>query len=672
MTSRISLDKLVKEELKHHVISIFASVLLFLFEVVFFYFEIQRIVQYARSVEYYQEAIAAAAEPTITAMLPVMILAIFLAAEYFHYLHSQKKTDFYMSLPLNRKNQFWMGVIVCGILFLVPCVIAIGCECAVMYATGYGTSLCLKNMLWMLVCKILAFFACFLTMALAMIMTGHLAIAFLGFGAFCTYVPLILRWIIPIYKGIFFKTYVNEYSYSIVWNYFSPVTVIHGLTRDFVNWTLQNHWNYLVASIVFIIIIGWIAQRLYVKRPAEAAGRAMAFPKINSLLRFMIVIPLALYSGWFIYEIAPKARELWLVVGTLVGVFLLHGVLESIFQFDIKGMLKQKKQLCISMLFCLTFLLIFKMDIFKYDEFVPEIEHVESVKMFPTYKGICFYEDLYADQFGGITGDSLADIIELAEVLAEQSDRVFEQLDTNSNIGFVRFVYQMKNGRTKERQYYMNLGDETVATLLNKICATRDFKATFYGLYSMESSDIKKLTYEDVFSTETLSFTEEEQREFVELYLKELTELTFTEFEAVDKVARMQVEYKKDVLKQGMPYNETCDIYKNFTQTIEFLEEHGIAVNGVLEEGKIISLETYAIYDDETEQENSGYVITDEELLENIKTELIMPDLYDSDYVGSVENVREGKIDLLINGRHQICDVWIRENTEKILETAIE
>lgn len=670
MTSRISLDKLIKEEMKHHVISIFASVLLFLFEIVFFYFEIQRLLQYKRSVQYYKEVIAVAAEPTITAMFPVMILAIFLAAEYFHYLHSQKKTDFYMSLPLNRKKQFWIGVIVCGILFLIPCVFAFGCECTIMYATGYGTSLCLKNMTWMLICKIFAFFACFLTMALAMIMTGHLVIAFFGFGAFCTYVPFILKWLIPVYEEIFFKTYVNEYSFSEVWNYFSPATVIYGLTRDFENWTIQRHWHYLVASFVFVIIIGWIAQRLYIKRPAEAAGRAMAFPKINPFIRFLIVIPFSLYSGWFVFEIAPKARKWWLLVGTLVGVVLLHGVLESVFRFDIKGMLKQKKQLCISMLLCTIFLLVFQLDIFKYDEFVPELENVESVKIFPSYNVINFYNGLYAEQRGGITGETLTDVLEFADIMVAQNDFTFKQLNTNDNIGYVYITYRMKNGRVKERFYYMNLGDETVAASLNKICATRDFKDDFYQLYSVESKDIKKLTYEDVFTTETLSFTEEEQKEFIDIYCEELAKLSFTELNEVDKVARIQLEYKESL---ALSYQETCDIYRNFNQTIEFLEEHGLSVNGALEEGKITSLEIYSIYDDETEQETSGYVITDEELLENVKKELIMTELYDdSNYVSGVANVRAGKMDVLVNGRHQTCDVWIRENTEKILETAIE
>lgn len=672
MTSRISLDKLIRKEFRYHIISIFASVVVFGAELLFFYFEIQRLIQFSESVEYYKEVIAIAAEPTINAMVPTMILAVFLSIEYFGYLHSQKKTDFYMSLPLRRKEQFWLGVLVCGIIFFIPCVCAVGAECIAMYATGYGNVLGLKNMFWMLVCKILTFWVCFLSMTLAMIMTGHLVTAVLGFGAFCTYISLILKWLFPVYKSVFFKTYIVNYNASEMWDFFSPVMLIHGLTRDFENWSIENHWHYLVACIVFIIIIGWITQKLYMIRPAEAAGRAMAISKMNTTIRFLIVIPLALYCGWIFYTFAPTARIIWLFIGTLCGTVFLHGIVESVFQFDIKGMLCKKKQLCVSVMICCGFILVFQFDLLKYDEYIPVSEQVEAVHIIPQYNGIDFTSYLHIERSDGISGETLDDVLEFVEVLAEQNEQAFEGLiDGNDKIGYLIVTYQMKNGKTKERRYHMNLGDENVSGLLNKICATQEFKKDFCVLYDVDSSDIKKLIYEDVFTTQTLSLSEDDQEELLAIYLEELKNLSFTDMEEVDKIARFQLEYKESANVRLFFY-ETCDIYSNFVKTRTFLEKHGVIINGALESGEIVSLEIYPEYTEDNGKEIPGYIVEDQNMLSRVKDELIMKDLYDDGYVQSVENVRHGNIEILLNGNYNSYDVWIRKNTEKILETAIE
>lgn len=676
MTSRISLGKLIKEELKHHIISIFAVVLVFLGEILFFYFAIQKLIQEGRTMQYYREVLASEGEPTITAMIPTMMLAVLLAIEYFNYLHSQQKVDFYMSLPMRRKNQFWMGIIVCGIIYLVPCVCATGCECIVMYATGYGTSLCLENMIWRFLCKMIAFAACFLTMTLAMIMTGHLVVAMLGFGAFCSYVPLILRWIVPVYESVFFDTYTASYDSSGVWNYFSPITLIYGLTRDYLNWTIARHWQYFIASIVFVVIIGCITRIAYIKRPAEAAGRAMAFSKMNSLIRFLIVIPLALYFGWVISEVAPNATIGWLFGGMIIGAVILHGIMESIFQFDMRGMYTKKKQLGISIFICGVFILFFQMDIFKYDAFVPDAEKIESVKVIPTYKNTNLTDGIYVDQFGGMSGEVVNDVVKLAEILVTQNDQIKEELnlgDSNINgeIGAVTITYQMKNGGTKARTYYMNLGDETVCERVNKVCETAEFKKDFCILYNVQSEDVKRLVYDDVLTTQTLNFSEEEQREFISIYLDEFAKMSLTDMENIDKVANLRVEYKESLYLEYFR-EETYDIYKSFTKTIAFLEKHGVEVGKTFKNCELVSLEAYDLYISELEGTLPGYEITDREVLESIKNELVMAGLYEEGYVHGKRYSRSGATEVLINGKRNVYDVYISEKLEKILETARE
>ena len=93
MTSGISFFKVIKEEFKHHLVSIFLVVLCFLAEILFFYFRIQNLVAMRAdtSVKYVKEVIAIEGEPSIGAMIWTMVLAVIFAAEYFSYLHSRRK-----------------------------------------------------------------------------------------------------------------------------------------------------------------------------------------------------------------------------------------------------------------------------------------------------------------------------------------------------------------------------------------------------------------------------------------------------------------------------------------------------------------------------------------------------------------------------------------------------
>lgn len=670
MTSRISLGKLMKEEFRHHMVSIFATVLTFLAEILFFYFEIQRLVQNELTGQQNKEVIAAVGEPAFRMMIPAVVLAILLSVEYFKYLHSQKKTDFYMSLPVKRKEKFWLGIIVCGIIFLFPCVVATACECVIGYATGFGTTLFLYNMVWNCLCKILAFLAVFMTMSLAMILTGNLVIAILGFGVFCAYVPLFVKYLFLAFKEVFFDTYVYGAvsAFSETWNYFSPMTLVYKLTMDYRNWTIARHLNYMIAILIFIIVIVVLAKVLYVKRPSEAAGRAMAFPKFNSGIRFCIVIPLALYCGYFLYQASPNQSKVWLYLGAIVGAFLLHGIMESIFQFDLRGMLAKKKQLGVSAVICCAFIMAFQMDITKYDEFVPEAEEVASVIVMPYTNNIQFYDDIYTDEKDGIYGDTIQDVVKLAENLVEQNES-FEE-EQYDELGYVTIEYQMKNGRKKARQYYYNLEDETCMALMNKIVATEEFKNDYYSLYGTELLMLDNIRWNNGLVIKKMSLTEEEKAEFLEIYLLELTELTLTEMEEENIIAVFSIGYNELGVTASSWSLEEFPVYEDFDRTIGYLSQCGIAINPPFGDCELISLEVFEEYDDEQATIEPGFTVKDVKLLEEVKEEIIPIDLYGKSYVYDVRDSRSAVVEICVNDRLSSYDVYVRDETVQKLESA--
>ena len=484
MTSKISFSKILKEEFRHHLVSMFVVVLCFLGEVLLFYFDVQDLViRREDNLPYIKEALAAEGEPVIEAMIPAMVLGVILAVEYFSYLHSRRKTDFYFSLPVKRGHQFLMGILVCLGIFIIPCLAASGLEIAVGYATGYAGMAFLTNMLWRTFCKVLCFAAMWVTMALAMIMTGNQAVALLGLGAFCSYIPLLIRYLLPFYQGFFYETYLQPYrTLKGMWYYFSPVSLATGMSGRYYNWILKEHLSYMIGMIVFTAVIGALAYLLYLKRPAEAAGRAMAFEKVNMPIRFAIVIPLALYFGFFLSEMSrDNGAKIWLIIGIIVGVILLHGIVESIFNFDLRKMFAKKKQMLLTMGCCLGFVLVLQLNVNRFNAFIPEESEVERIVFSVNNDNVYFYDvDVENDDEAGVSGEHVGSVLKMVENAIELNNNI-DSYNENEALSCITVKYQMKNGRIKARQYNsFDTLDEENRKLLDSVIGTEEFKKDYY------------------------------------------------------------------------------------------------------------------------------------------------------------------------------------------------
>lgn len=689
MTSKLSFYNMVKEEFKHHVVSVFVVVLYFLGKLLFYHFEIQRIINYSGNysgkMSYITNALNDSAVPSYSQMLPMIFIAAFLAAEYFSYLHSRKKSDFYMALPIGRVEKFAMGAIVSAGIFFVPFIIEKCFEVMFAFSTGYATLEYTKCLLANILCTVLAVVASWLTMALAMIMTGHLVIALIGFGALCSYVPFFLKELIPVYQELFFETFARS-RVSEWWYYFSPVSLASGITAEYYEWTISEHMDYLIALIVFIIVMGVTCVVLYKKRPAEAAGRAMAFEKINWSIRFAVVLPLALYFGYFLSCFAVGNTRIWLVAGTIIGAILFHGIMESIFSFDIRGMLAEKRQLAVAVLICMGFVALFWNDVFKFDEYVPDEEDVESVEITFWSDGINFSSQLYSNrETNGISGKYVKVVLALADNLVQQMEELSEtelneeaastvinmQTATypagdESSMGEIVLEYELKNGTWTSRRYEIDLEKQENVALLDLLFATEEFKDDFYELYEVESEEINEIYVGNSFKDERVILSAQEQAKFVEIYKKELTNISYSQMSEFDKWARLTFTYDE----MGM---EECYIYSGFEETIEYLFECGYEIKPPFSEYEIVSLTIEKEYVDKKTDSFyvSEHVIRDTELLESIKEELLLEEFYGG-YVYGVNGAKYAVVDMRINGVLQSASVQIRPETLEKLNDAIE
>ena len=633
MTSRVSFLKLIVETLRRHIAAVLITVLGFFIHIISFFMNVQNILssEYISSydvfssvhpdIDNFVEDLCELCSPNLTNGIIAMIFGAYLAFDFLRYMHSKRETDFYDSMPIRRQTWFKTLFTSCFALFFALCAITIGIEIAIVFGTGYGSLGALQNMLWNFICMIAAFLVTWFTTALAMVMTGHSIIAFLGFGVFASYVPLILVNLIPVYSARFFETYVYSDLNPNVY-YFSPVTLIYKMTNYWITWTIEEHWNYIIGCFIFTLIIGIITYLLFLKRPSEAAGRAMAFEKANSVIRFMLVIPLALYAGLFLEEMATMTSTAWLIFGVAFGAFLLHGIMECIFQFDIRALISKKKQLFVTILFCLAFVFIFWADFLKYDDYIPDADDVKMVKiesnLFDYRDDVEWYNERDWLQ-GELVDDAIAVARDIKNVELPSEDEYYY-------MDYITFTYTMKSGRKVQRAYSYDANKAPES--LNKLCVNPDFKDDYCVLFSIDRDKLQLERINNGVEYMPLNLSEDEANEFVDIYIEEYTTLELSQILTDTAVYELYIEYQGDNANDiaGASYY----IYPSFTKTIAFLKEKGIVNFYESENITLTNMEIYDYYQNHKEDyETQSLYINDQNHLNELRQYMILNNLTD-------------------------------------------
>ncbi len=662
MTSRVSFHKLLIETLRRHLAAVLIAVLAFFVHVIAFFLNIQNILNAhvivetetngvtTTQLEYAIERIKELCSPNMWNAILAMLIGVYLAFDFFKYMHSKKETDFYESMPIRKQTWFKTLLITSIGVFAVLATVAIGLELAIVYGIGYGSSIILQNMLWSLVCMIGIFLACWTTTVLTMIMTGHPIVAFLGLGVFVSYIPLIISNLIPLYSSEFLDTYVYR-DISPNYYYFSPVTLAYKASHHWNYnsdvWNIGEHWTYLLGCFIFALVVGIIAYLLFLRRPSETAGRAMAFERLNAVIRILIVIPIALYAGLLLNEIAAYASFIWLLFGLIFVACLLHGIIECIFQFDIKALVSKKRQLMFTVLFCLGFVFVFWADIFQYDKYMPDAQEVKSVQI-DTYLFDDNAKGGWDEHKDWLTGETVDDALAVIKDIRQHSKSTEDATYTND----FTVTYELKNGTVKQRRYSY-YGNEFPKSL-DKLSATEDFKDDFCVLYHLDDLDITSISVANGPEYFELNdMTDEQKKELCEIYLKEYTEFTITECLSKQAVFELIVEYPVEGKKHT--YSDRYKVFADFAETISYLEKYNVAR---FADSQNIKLENLEIYSDKFGAVDQQY-ISDEEQLNKLKQYMILGDFmhyhldYGKDYVSCT-------LRYVLDGSTRYMDVYLK------------
>lgn len=633
MTLKISFFSACKENMKRYLAVGVCLLFTCLMQILAFVIEIQnRLINFqpvntrAEMIENLEQVIYPSSDMCIVAL----VFGVVLALNGFGFLHSKMQSDFYGSLPVKRGKLYQVIGLNSGLIFCIPVVIVAILKMVILGVAGYLTKGFVILIMRGLFYQILSFMASWVTAVLAIVLTGHWIIGILGYGVIAVYAPLVLRYLIPSYAGKFFHTYTQVYGWEegSAFHYFSPVNLAFGIMGDI------ETSPYLPGIILWIVIVGIISYVLFQKRPAEAAGRAMTFEKYNPLLRFLLVVPMALYAGLFLSEMSMQGSMAWHLIGILIGVVLFHGMIETIYQFNIRAVLAHKKQLMAALVICLGITAVFYFDLTGYDKWVPDQKSVKSMDV-----TLDIFEDkqsvFWGEKPDGLSGESAETALALIgdAVIAEE-----EEDQADHRIISMQTTFHMKNGKVKHRTYQID--EQKSMELLNQLYADEDFKDDYFSLYTADLSKISKIEWDNTIEYETVKLSPQEREEFVQIYLDELDQLSYSEIRNSVPCSEFRVTssevfqpylnaYVKDVEEQYY-------IYPSFENTIAYLKEHGVDVKSISDyEIREICVTNYT----DDYEESGRNVITDPEIIAKYKDQIVYTDLsgifldwYTSDY----------------------------------------
>lgn len=596
MTSKISFSKLVKRTIKEESSLIFASCVYTVIGVMTTVFELQRAFHLgyegiSTPAEIY---IANIFEPgnALAELIYSFLLASLFAFAGLRHLHSKKQSDFYGSLPIKRKTHLTVILTSCLLIFIIPLLIRYLIDIVAVAMTGYLSLTILKYMAFSFLYQILVFLLSWFTAALAVILTGHTFIGLLGLCVFCGYAPVVFKYLVPTYADIYFNTFADVYSsansgiYAIL-DFLSPVSASAKLLSQ-VDMNGAVSWNSPVVMIVLaeLVALAAFVYYLYDKRPAEAAGSSMAFPRWNTFWALLFIVPAALYTGILFSSIAyGNYSKMWILPGTIIGVIIFAVIIEFLFDFDIKAVFHHKRRFAACFVICMAFLSVFHFDLFGFDSWTPAKAELETITF--DYNGMSFASSrsigryigygplsVAVEERSGMSGEDLDAAYDLAMAYASYGNQADEDYvisdyidEDGSHYQTVIVRYLLKRGQVKTRAYLAPV--DANDPLLQKIFEKESFRDDLYIHYSLTPDMITKAEWYNGSEAKALNWNEEEKEKFLEAYMKDLANLTLQEALTENPVSTVRLTVVESDVYDSY-------IYRSFKNTEAFLKDYQI------------------------------------------------------------------------------------------------
>lgn len=664
MTSKNLFYKLQKEDLKRRIWTIALSVLaFFLFLTVVLAISIGNFDTSHETREQIIDNIARLIGPRSVLVSFITIAAgIICGLSSFFYLHSRKKVDLFHSIPVRREVLFAVNYLNGVLIYLVPYIINIVLCFIILQINGYMSAGLFVSVL-MAVGINLLFYCLIYTLAIAAVMlTGNFIVSCLGTAVFLVYGPVLMGIKIMYYQE-FFKTYAGDRADSTILKFLSPIGSYLDIAdlRSFGNY--QVDFGSILKTVLVTVLLILFSLLLYKKRPSEAAGRAMAFSVSKPVIKFLLVIPTALAGGIIFRQIAADDSTGWFIFGLVFAFIVSCGIIEIIYNFDIRSVFDHKRHMLISGGVVAVIVCVFQFDLFRYDQYIPDKNKIESMSV--SISGLDNNLDYLEQNPGGygytyINSDTyqlkhmeLTDFGAAYDLAGKGIEDVRGYREINSEDYYTfRIKYSLKNGRNVYRNYSLTL--ENSYDQLKDVFEKEEFKKGHYPVYNWEAGDISYISCYNMSAAKEFSLSEEEKQEFLDIYRSELMQLTLDEVTAGQPEATIEFWLKEETAsKQRGNREANYFVYPQFVKTQAFLKAHGFDPSEKVgtEDIKSISINNYQPLTDNNAVQQAVPVSKEESVtyVDKEKIAAILPLLVESDYYWNFRSILKCESNLEVN-----------------------
>lgn len=274
--------------------------------------------------------------------------AVALALMEFSYLFSEKKVNFYHSLPLTRKKLYITNFLSGFFIFLISQIIIYLLIFVVLTNhIGFGNYL-LEYTIKVFLANVITFIVMYSVCIFVMMITGNMIIAILGIFVVSIYFPL-LALCKPTFESV-----IGYTPFYFISEGFNMVKQLGRFYREqFDNFDIPR-FNYImfylnatITSIIFILS----SLKLYQLRDLEKANETIVFDVAKKIIRVM----LSVMFGIIIHSITSYGdKDIYSMVLIVIFTLFGHAILEMIIDKDLKSFKNDIVEKVIAMIIALV------------------------------------------------------------------------------------------------------------------------------------------------------------------------------------------------------------------------------------------------------------------------------------------------------------------------------
>lgn len=553
--------------------------------------------------------------------------AVLAGIQGFSYLYDRSKIDFYHSKPVKASNRFltiWLNGI---LIYAAPYVL--GSVLNLLLVSASGVMDMNLFLVWCegIVLTIGFYLSMYSIVILAVMLTGKLLITLMGICVFLFYEMAVRTLFLSMcsFSFHFFYGYSND-DWYVPW--VSPFKIMNLYGNEKIGTFVA-----FLLFVAFAAAVLALAYWCYKKRPSELAGSAMTFHGIKPFIKIGVAVPVALAAGLVTagmmgYE--PLYGEGSPFFPILLGVLFLLiacGLIQVIFEADIKGMFHKKLDIVISAVLAISIALIFRYDLFGYDNKVPDMDEIESVMIVTAtdqrYLQQFYDEDMrqltkeeYADKYMHLTGEDAENVRQLVLLSIEkykQYPNRNEFAQAVEDYAGVQYKFRLKNGRVIAREIPLDLRDEENKAAIAKIETSENFirynepamseyfvNAVGNGMYKVDTTWGNDMFLQDLSTKQTI--------EILKLYQQDLLQNSYEVRCNELPVGEINISLDGQVY-YGRRVN--LSVYPSFMNCMNYLKENGFETEeyvNIDDIDRITINKYYELKDSEiTSEEFKGY-----------------------------------------------------------------